>query len=110
LFRCANAAECAADQGQFAEYHDALFANQDSLRLERWASLARLSHVANIPAFEKCVQHRSFQSRIDRDVQMARSAAVYGTPTFVFRDRLVSGGPGLAKIQLWLDSAVASAR
>lgn len=106
-FAAANAAECAAAQNRFSEYHDALFANPDSVDLARWSSVARAVGVPDIASFERCVETEAFKDRVEHDARLAREIGVSGTPTFVFRDRMVSGTGGLSRVGVWLDSAFA---
>ncbi len=107
-FAAANASECADGQGRFAEYHDALFANPDSIRGKRWISLATIAGVQDTGSFARCVREERFHERVAADARLGRELGVPGTPTFIFRDRMVSGAPGLDEIQSWLDSAIAA--
>jgi protein-disulfide isomerase len=104
-YEAAIASECAASQGRFTAYHDVLFANPDSVRLARWTSLAKTADVKNLSVFDVCVKSQQFKARIDDDIRRGKDAGVAGTPTFIFRGRMV-GVPGLALIKTWLDSTL----
>lgn len=102
----ANASECAGAQGRFAAYHDALFANPDSVQAKRWMVLATIAGVPDTGSFAQCVREEWFHDRITEDARLGQELGVIGTPTFVFRDRMVTGAAGLDQIQSWLDSAI----
>jgi protein-disulfide isomerase len=86
----ACAAECAAQQGHFWEYHDTLFENHDHLArddLFRYAREMRLE----ISAFRTCLDDPATRARIDEDVQAAAKAGVGSTPTIFINGRTVEG-------------------
>lgn len=77
----ALAAECAAKQGLYAAYHDALYEKQDSLGLKSWVSLAVQSGVADTVQFKACIDSGNSLSLIDASSAEARRRNVSGTPT-----------------------------
>ncbi|HSU13522.1 DsbA family protein [Longimicrobium sp.] len=79
----ANAAECAAEQGRFAEFHDVLFASQDSIGRTPWVQFARAAAVPDTARFTQCVDQRRYQARIQADISAGRQLKVDGTPTVV---------------------------
>ena len=76
----AKAAECAADQGRFSEFADALYARQDSLGLKTWDSFATDARVADLKAFRDCVAG-SESPRVDSGLTVGKRIGVAGTPT-----------------------------
>ncbi len=98
-FLAAGAAECAADQGKFWEYHDALFANQNILN-QVGSDLERAKQALTIFAerlnldretFEACVAKGKNDVRIQEDYRDGTALGVRGTPTFFFNGIKVEG-------------------
>jgi protein-disulfide isomerase len=101
----ARAADCAAQQGNFVEYHDLLFEKQDSLGLKSWPSFAKAAGVRDSIAFAICIESTDAVPLIDKGREAGRRLGVRGTPTVVINGWLYSGGMGA---QL-LEAAVAAA-
>jgi protein-disulfide isomerase len=82
----AQAAECAADQGQFWEYHDLLFANQDGENQGAFtkAKLIGLAQELELAPtrFASCLNNDETLTRVQADTQEAHAVGVRGTPTF----------------------------
>jgi protein-disulfide isomerase len=86
----AMAARCAHDQGQFWEYHDALFAHQQALGhadLKKHARELKL----NAEAFDACLDGGKHRDLVHTARQLASAAHVLSTPTLLINGRLVSG-------------------
>jgi len=77
----ARAAECAADQGRFAAFVDAVFADQDSIGLRPWTSYALSAGVADSAEYQQCLGGTPTPVRIAAGDSLARQYAVTGTPT-----------------------------
>jgi protein-disulfide isomerase len=85
----AEASECAADQGKFWQFHDAVFSSDlDSNRTEEFASKAG---VKDSKKYAACVEKHQFASRVDEDIKAAESLFIGGTPTFLVGQRTGSG-------------------
>src|SRR5690606_141313 len=98
-FAAAIAAECAAAQGRFAAYRDALFRNQEALGVVSWTRLAVMSGVPDSLAFDRCVREESFRSVIVRDFEEGRRLGVLGTPTFILEGTMLAGSDALDRIE-----------
>ena len=86
----ARAAESAAKQGKFWEFHDVLFANQKKLGsadLKQHAQELRL----DMKRFETDLLNSDDQKRIDADVAEAKALGVTGTPGIFINGRFVEG-------------------
>jgi protein-disulfide isomerase len=82
----AEASEAAAAQGQFWEYHDALFAAQPKLSRETMLAVGRdLGLDAERMATE--IDAGAHRPRIERDIASAEQSGATGTPSF-----FVNGG------------------
>jgi len=86
----AEAAQCAAEQGKFWEYHDRLFANPSKLGdgdLKQHAAALGL----DTSKFNACFAAQKYKAQIDADVQAGQEAGVSGTPAFFVNGRMLSG-------------------
>src|ERR1039457_5162276 len=81
-FRAAQAARCAADQGQYWKMRDTMGANPNKLDLESLlADAAELK--MNVDAFRTCVQSQKYKEAVQTDVLEAMKIGAEATPTFV---------------------------
>ncbi|HEY0017403.1 MAG TPA: DsbA family protein [Longimicrobium sp.] len=101
----AIAAECAGEQDRFGAYHDALFQHQDSIGAKPWRRYAEEVGVKDLTAFEKCVQAERPRARIASDMALGQGLSVSGTPTFIFRERMVSGTTSIPMLAEWVREA-----
>jgi protein-disulfide isomerase len=86
----AYAAECAARDGRFWEYHDALFRNRE--RLGRPALVTYAEQLGlDAVAFERCLDDPATRARVAEDVAAAARVGVSSTPTLFVNGRLVEG-------------------
>lgn len=89
-FGAAQAAEAAASQGKFWEYHDLLYNDQRSLRLNDL-----LWHARNLgldeAAFHRDLEDARGRQRVEEDKQGGMSSGVTGTPTFFVNGRGYGG-------------------
>lgn len=84
------AAMAAADQGKFWEYYKTLFANQKNLKrpdLVKYAGEVGL----DVAKFERDLDAKTGQSRIDADMREADAIGDFGTPSFFINGRFLSG-------------------
>lgn len=86
----AIAAECAADQRAFAEYHDALFAGQDAIGRVPWTAYAISAGVPDTALFSRCVRAEETAARVARDIVAGDALGVSGTPTVLVNDRVIT--------------------
>ena len=97
--QAAVAAECAADQGKFWEYHDKVFASQNGenqgvfgiANLVKFAEELKLDKAK----FEDCVTNNKTLDRVKNETAEGRRIGVTGTPHF-----LINGTP-LVGAQPW---------
>jgi protein-disulfide isomerase len=91
----ASAAICADRQGQFWEFHDLLFENQQNLhvtQLRQYADELSLDSAA----LERCMSDPETTALIDVDARDARELGVTGTPAFFINGILITGARPLA--------------
>ena len=105
----ANAAECAADQGRFWDYHDLLFSQQGVTRnpftkANLKAYGARLGLSAQ--QFNECVDRDTHLDEVYRDSAAGKDAGIQGTPTFVINGRSIPGEVPYAQFKAEVDAAL----
>lgn len=108
--QAALAGECVHDQGEtlFWDYHDLLFANQQSISDP--AALTELASTLDldIDAFETCLADATHAGEIQIDVNDGLAAGVRGTPAFFINGRAVVGAQPLAVFQQIIDEELAA--
>jgi protein-disulfide isomerase len=100
----AEAAEAAAAQGAFWEYHDLLLAHQDELAPTQLAAFAEELGL-DVDRFWEALQGRDRAARVAEDVATADASEVAGTPSFFINGRRYQGAYDLET----LTSVVAAA-
>lgn len=91
----AHASDCASEQGRFEAFHDALFMEQDRIGLGDWSHFARVAHVPELAAFERCVSRVGTSATLERDAADGRALDVRATPTLLINGRRLTGAPRL---------------
>lgn len=89
-FKAGEAAHCAGDQGKYWEYHDRLFANQQSLQpedLKKYAADLGLDGAA----FTACLDTSKYGERVRDGVAQGTRLGVNSTPTIYINGRMLSG-------------------
>lgn len=78
--KAAEASECAADQGKFWEYIDAIFSDQKNLHEDLLYSVAKkLQLDENI--FNECLKNQEKRSFVKADLKRGEKRGVHATPT-----------------------------
>jgi protein-disulfide isomerase len=86
--QAAEASRCAAEQGKYWEYHDALMAGKlDTASLKQDARDLKLDE----KQFDSCLAARKYAAAIDRDRSDGEGAGVTGTPGFFVNGIPVDG-------------------
>jgi len=91
----ALASMCAAEQGQFWQYHDILFANRIGenvgaftvIRLEAFADQLGL----DIGRFNSCLEDETYLEQLGLDIQAGIEAGINSTPSFLINGELARG-------------------
>lgn len=86
----AIAAECAAQQGKFWQYHDKLFAASPTLD-EETLQTAALQVGLDQEIFSSCLTRRDIQDEVQADYEDGLRAGIRGTPTFFVNGVRVEG-------------------
>ncbi|ODS59362.1 MAG: hypothetical protein ABS36_00010 [Acidobacteria bacterium SCN 69-37] len=113
--RAAEAAECAAEQGQFWELHDQLYANSRRLTSDVIDELAAMVGV-NLDDYRDCMAGDVAQ-KVQNDVALSERLSIRSTPTFmigrlesgqVHVQRVIVGAVELEEFRQAIDEALAS--
>ena len=104
----AEAAECAADQSKFWEYHDKLYGSQSGENqgafnkdnLKKFAEELGL----DTSAFNECLDSGKYTQLIQDESSMASSIGVRSTPTFLINGQAIVGAQPFEIFQQIIDS------
>jgi protein-disulfide isomerase len=79
----AVATECAREQGKFLQMHGRLYQQQSNQSLEDLKKIARDIGVADMEGFTKCLEEDRYRDQVNRDMEVAASVGISGTPAFI---------------------------
>ena len=102
----AQAGGCANAQGRFWEYHDLLYANQESLSeatVSQYAGEAGL----DVSQFSDCLVSNDMMVDVLLDMQDAKRLGVTSTPSFVINGLVVSGAQPYELFAALIDQTLA---
>jgi protein-disulfide isomerase len=117
-WEASRAAACADEQGKFWEMHDLIFQTQDQWNgiatdnpnkfLKQLARQLRL----NTDAFDRCVDTKKTQAKIQAHLKIAEQRHVQQTPSFIIGGNIIAGVPrgGFDEFKKDVDAAIAAAR
>ena len=104
----AEAANCAADQGKFWEYHDMLFENQGALakpNLVQYATNLQL----DMASFNQCLDSGKYTNDVKQDMADGQAIGVTGTPAFFINGRFLNGAVPYEQFAAIIDEELAAA-
>jgi len=106
----AQAAECAADQGKFWEYHDLLFDKQNGENVGIFTKENLIVYAKELgldsAKFDPCLQNDETLQRVIADTQEGRQVGVTGTPTFFINGQPLVGAQPAETFQAAINSAL----
>lgn len=97
-FDAAIAFECGALQVGAKPMHDALFHNEALLDERAWLEIAQRAGEVRTEEFRSCLSAPKARGRVQRDLEFAEAQRFSGTPTLVFKGRLVRGDLSAASV------------
>jgi protein-disulfide isomerase len=95
--RAAEAARCAGEQGQFWEFHDALFQNK-RLQIPDLKQQARDLKLDGA-RFDQCLDSGEQIATVKKDAQEGQRLGLLGTPSFFVNGHFMSGAIGYIKLR-----------
>jgi protein-disulfide isomerase len=105
----ARASDCAAEQGKFEAFHDALFAGQDSIGAWEWSRFAQAAGVMDLPRFAACAAGTGPLPTLARDTVAAARLRVTATPTLLINDMRFEGAVPTDTLEAYVRRALAGA-
>ena len=104
------AAMCANEQGEFSDFHKALFALQGTSAYNTEAGFMQVatSLDMDLDAFSSCLNNNSYADRILENITMAQQAGVNSTPSFFIDGNLLPGNQPISVFQQRLDALLDS--
>ena len=85
-----EAGRCADEQRRFWDYHDKLYANQETLTDDAYPRFAAELNL-NVAEFNRCLASDRNLAKIQADVNAGIAAGVRGTPTFFLNGTRIPG-------------------
>ncbi len=106
----AQSAECAAQQGRFWDFHDAIFENwtPDVFGRENNKRVAA-SLGLDTSAFDKCLDRGRVQEHVAADMALAAEMGVNSTPTVLVNGRPIVGLHDFSDYQQLIEEELAAA-
>lgn len=95
----ARASECAASQGKFETFHNALFAEQSAIGRVPWAHFATAAGVPDTVSFKRCTSEHTPVRAVAIDTVDGNRLGIRVTPTLLVNDIEVRGTPGLSSLE-----------
>lgn len=112
--QAANASMCAAEQGQFWEYHEMLFANWNGENQGAFADNRLLAFAESLGLdmgqFQSCFDENRFEDQIQEDFIAGQQAGVQGTPSVFVNGQQVAPGfvPSYQQMSEAIEAALAA--
>jgi protein-disulfide isomerase len=103
----AKAAWAAQQQGKFWEYYDALFTQQEKLGEPLYVAVAEGLKL-DMARFNKDRSGAAAEAAIQKDIQLAESLGINGTPFFTLNGETLSGAIELSEMESTLEQVRAS--
>ena len=99
----AEASQCAHEQGQYWDYHHALFENIDTIA--GTAGFVELAESMGMDGdqFQQCMDDSTYRDEVVNDYNDARAYGVTGTPTFFINGVRIVGAQPLASFVTVID-------
>lgn len=105
-YDAAVAAECAAKQRRFPEFHDVLFAAQEAIGSVRWEMLAEQAGVPSIEEFVACQSEEWAVERVVEDILAADRLGLTWTPSVIIGGTLLPGTPDVGTLDRHIRAAL----
>jgi protein-disulfide isomerase len=104
----AEAAECAAEQNAFWEYHDVLFRDNEQVgfNIENLKLLAQ-QLALDTEAFNACLDTGKYTDKVAADAEEARRRGVSAVPTFLVGQTQIVGAKSYSEFKTAIDSELA---
>lgn len=98
----AKASWAAQQQGKFWEYHNGLFEQQSTLGEELYITLAKQLNL-NLEKFNQDRNSQAAMTAIEKDINLAQTLGIQGTPFFIMNGKTFSGAVSLEEMEKVLE-------
>ena len=105
--QAALAAQCAAEQGRFWDYHDALFAQKATATGWDFLGLAKKVGLRPEP-FATCLKEGRYREEVAKDLQDGLKLGVTSTPTFFVNGRPLVGARPFSDFQALVEKVLSA--
>ena len=102
-FNAAMAAECAADQGDYWGFHNALLEGEGGLSMSRYTAIAA-SLGMDAAALETCITANRHSAEVAADRKAGAAVGVTGTPAFFINGLPLVGAQPLSQFRALIDA------
>lgn len=111
----ADAAECANDQGKFWDYYNYLYKNQPAETDTSMYNTDTLTQAAvtlgmNDSQFRSCLDNKTDDAKVSKDMTDGQAVGVSGTPTFFVNGISLVGAQPYSAFQQLIDQELAKAK
>lgn len=104
----AEAAMCADEQGQFWEFHDAIFAEGGRLTTDSFGAIGK-SLKLDEAALKQCMAERRYEAFVQADLEAGEAAGVTGTPAFFVNGIAMKGARDADELSRVVEAELARA-
>ena len=104
--KAAEAGQCAFDQGRFWQYHDYLYENASSLSVDDLKLYAAQQEL-DMEKFNACLDSGQNRTKVEQNLDEARSLGLPGTPSFLVNGKKLVGPPSLETLKSTIDEILA---
>ncbi|MGH9253394.1 MAG: thioredoxin domain-containing protein [Vicinamibacterales bacterium] len=108
-FKAAEAGQCAREQGKFWEYHDRLFANQQTLEPDFLKKHA-VDTGLDAAKFNTCLDTAKYAERVQAQMGVGNQLGVSSTPSVFINGRMVNGAQPYETFTAIIDDELERAR
>lgn len=102
----ANAARCAAEQGEWWRFNDSLYGTSDQLNSERYLLIGEQLRLELSP-FKACLQSQRHLPLVDADIKLGRTLGFGNVPVVLVNGLYIKGPRSLAVYQYYIDRELA---
>ncbi len=107
--KAAEASLCARDQGKFWEMHDAMFADQAGLAVDKLKEKAAKLGL-DATQFASCLDGGKAAAEVTADLGVGQAVGVSGTPSTYVNGRMIDGAVDFAAMSKLIDEELAKAK
>lgn len=106
----ANAAECARDQGRFAEMNAGLYREAESVRRGDFWQIARKAGISDSARFNRCTAASDTLARVAAGIATASRLGLPGTPALILEGWLFTQVPTEVRLHKMIERELISMR